>query len=88
MASIEVKRITLGLEPPTPMLALCCDHSASHIGQWQGSEADLHASRNLLKLEASENNIRLLDTIHYCTDGNTAFGCDSDKNSLVFIYMF
>ena len=23
-----------------------------------------------------------------CTDGNTAFGCDSDKNSLVFIYMF
>ena len=24
----------------------------------------------------------------YCTDGNTAFGCDSDKNSLVFIYMF
>ena len=23
-----------------------------------------------------------------CTDGNTTFGCDSDKNSLVFIYMF
>ena len=23
-----------------------------------------------------------------CTDGNTAFGCDSDKNALVFIYMF
>ena len=23
-----------------------------------------------------------------CTDGNTAFRCDSDKNSLVIIYMF
>ena len=25
---------------------------------------------------------------HDCTDGNTVFGCESDKNSLVFIYMF
>ena len=24
----------------------------------------------------------------YCTDGNTVFGYDSDKNSLVIIYMF
>ena len=24
----------------------------------------------------------------YCTDGNTGFRCDSDKNSLVIIYMF
>ena len=23
-----------------------------------------------------------------CTDGNTVFRCDSDKNSLVIIYMF
>ena len=23
-----------------------------------------------------------------CTDGNTVFGCESDKNSLVIIYMF
>ena len=27
-------------------------------------------------------------TDSYCTDGNTVFGCDSDKNSLVVIYMF
>ena len=26
--------------------------------------------------------------IHICTDGNTVFRCDSDKNSLVIIYMF
>ena len=25
---------------------------------------------------------------YYCTDGNIVFGCDSDKNSLVIIYMF
>ena len=31
--------------PPTPLLALCCDRSASHSGECQDSEADLLASR-------------------------------------------
>ena len=26
--------------------------------------------------------------VQYCTDGNTDFGCDSDKKSLIIIYMF
>ena len=30
----------------------------------------------------------ILSTSQNCTDGNTVFGCDSYKNSLVIIYMF
>ena len=34
------------------------------------------------------NDLWLRDIYGQCTDGNTVFGGDSDKNSLVIIYMF
>ena len=31
--------------------------------------------------------LRVRPKVDWCTDGNTVSGCDSDKNSLVIIYM-
>ena len=40
-------------------------------------------------LEPVLDNLALEGEEEYqCTDGNTVFRCDSDKNSLVDIYMF
>ena len=52
MASIDVKLIK-PIPPPPNHASLCCDRSASHSGQWQDTEADLHASRR--PSEAVEN---------------------------------
>ena len=48
---------------------------------------------NLITKKISCRNERFLGRtycvlVYECTDRNTAFECDSDKNSLVFIYMF
>ena len=43
---------------------------------------------SLKKLQADVFRTFNLKTCSKCTDGNTVFGCDSDKNALVIIYMF
>ena len=43
-----------------------------------------------LTMETDELRVRTPTSLFllYCTDGNTVFRCESDKNSLVIIYMF
>ena len=53
--------------------------------------ADTHALFAPLKPAAERGGERLgsnRSADPYCTDGNTVFRCDSDKNSLVVISMF
>ena len=48
-------------------------------------------AKHTCKPDSIVRQTQVLDRLLYyciCTDGNTVFGCDSDKNSLVIIYMF
>ena len=53
--------------PPPNHASLCCDRSASHSGQWQDTEADVHASRRPSEaVENSEQQLCALDSDAKC----------------------